>query len=92
MLDSIGITAHPGQILLTQGTSQALELVIRHLLKPGDTVLVDDPGYYNMFGNLRLQGVEGCCRFPASPDGPDTNALAALIGGPSAHVSTSRSR
>ena len=57
MLAGLGITAHPGQILLTQGTSQALELVIRYLLKPGDAALVDDPGYYNMFGNLRLQGV-----------------------------------
>ena len=58
MLAGLGITAHPGQILLTQGTSQALELVIRYLLKPGDAALVDDPGYYNMFGNLRLQGVK----------------------------------
>jgi DNA-binding transcriptional MocR family regulator len=51
-LGGLGITAHAGQILLTQGTSQALELVIRYLSRPGDTVLVDDPGYYNMFGNL----------------------------------------
>src|SRR5262249_27111607 len=36
MLAGLGITAHPGQILLTQGTSQALELVIQYLLKPGD--------------------------------------------------------
>ena len=57
MLAGLGITAHAGQILLTQGTSQALELVIRYLLRPGDAALVDDPGYYNMFGNLRLQGV-----------------------------------
>ena len=55
LLAELGITAHAGQILLTQGTSQALELVIRYLLKPGDAALVDDPGYYNMFGNLRLK-------------------------------------
>src|SRR6266702_8126783 len=46
MLSGLGITAHPGQILLTQSTSHALELVIRYLLKPGDAALVDDPGYY----------------------------------------------
>ena len=57
LLAELGITAQPGQILLTHGTSQRLELVIRYLLKPGDAALVDDPGYYNMFGNLRLQGV-----------------------------------
>jgi histidinol-phosphate/aromatic aminotransferase/cobyric acid decarboxylase-like protein len=43
LLAELGITAQPGQILLTHGTSQALELVIRYLLKPGDTALVDDP-------------------------------------------------
>jgi len=53
LLAELGITAHIDQVLLTQGTSQALELVIRYLLKPGDAALVDDPGYYNMFGNLR---------------------------------------
>jgi len=53
----IGVTAQPAQIVLTQGTSQALELVIRYLRKPGDAALVDDPGYYNLFGNLRLNGV-----------------------------------
>src|SRR5262249_9214757 len=65
------------QILLTQGASQGLELVIRHLLKPGDAALVDDPGYYNMFGNLRLQGVE-MLAVPRNPDGPDIAVLEQL--------------
>src|SRR5438128_4362411 len=74
MLASLGISAHSGQILLTQGTSQALELVIRYLLRPGDAALVDDPGYYNMFGNLRLQGVT-MLAVPRNPDGPDIAVL-----------------
>src|SRR2546430_12514530 len=49
---------------------------IRYLLKPGDTALVDDPGYYNMFGNLRLQGVE-MLAVPRNPDGPDVSFCAA---------------
>ncbi len=77
MLGGLGITAHPGQILLTQGTSQALELVTRYLLKPGDAALVDDPGYYNMFGNLRLHGVE-MLAVPRNPDGPDIAILESL--------------
>src|SRR5215813_229224 len=77
MLAELGITAHPGQILLTQGTSQALELVICYLLKPGDAALVDDPGYYNMFGNLRLQGVE-MLAVPRNADGPDIATLEKL--------------
>jgi DNA-binding transcriptional MocR family regulator len=77
MLGGLGITAHPGQILLTQGTSQALELVARYLLKPGDAALVDDPGYYNMFGNLRLHGVE-MLAVPRNRDGPDVGVLESL--------------
>jgi len=77
LLGELGITAHPGQVLLTQGTSQALELVIRYLLKPGDAALVDDPGYYNMFGNLRLQGVE-MLAVPRNADGPDIATLEKL--------------
>ena len=77
LLAELGIAAQPGQILLTHGTSQALELVIRYLLKPGDTALVDDPGYYNMFGNLRLQGVQ-MLAVPRNPDGPDIATLERL--------------
>jgi DNA-binding transcriptional MocR family regulator len=77
MLGALGITAHAGQILLTQGTSQALELAIRYLLKPGDAALVDDPGYYNMFGTLRLQGV-AMLAVPRNPDGPDVGVLEQL--------------
>jgi DNA-binding transcriptional MocR family regulator len=77
MLAGLGITARPGQILLTHSTSQALELVIRYLLKPGDAALVDDPGYYNMFGNLRLQGVE-MLPVQRNADGPDIGAIERL--------------
>ena len=77
MLAGLGVTAGPDQIVLTQGASQALELVIRYLLKPGDAALVDDPGYYNMFGNLRLQGVE-MLAVPRNPDGPDVAVLERL--------------
>jgi len=77
MLGGLGINAHPDQILLTQGTSQALDLVIRYLLKPGDAALVDDPGYYNMFGSLRLHGVQ-MLAVPRNPNGPDIAILERL--------------
>lgn len=77
MLAGLGVNAHPGQILLTQSTSQALELVTRYLLRPGEAALVDDPGYYNMFGNLRLLGVE-MLAVPRNRDGPDVAILEKL--------------
>jgi DNA-binding transcriptional MocR family regulator len=77
MLPEIGIKAHESQIVLTCGASQALDLVSRHLLKPGDKVLVDDPGYYNLFGNLRLQGLQ-LIGVPRDVDGPDLDMLESL--------------
>jgi DNA-binding transcriptional MocR family regulator len=76
-LGELGIPAQPSQIILTQGTSQALELIIRYFLKPGDTALVDDPGYYNLFGNLRLNDIE-MLAVPREADGPDMEILAKL--------------
>jgi DNA-binding transcriptional MocR family regulator len=77
MLGEIGISAAPSQIVLTDGTSRALELVIRQLLAPGDAALVDDPGYYNLFGNLRLSNVQ-MLGVPRNPDGPDLPSLERL--------------
>lgn len=69
------IKVSPDQILLTQGANHALDLVVRHLLEPGDTVLVDSPGYYPLFGKLALAKVEavGVSR---RGDGPDLDELA----------------
>lgn len=77
LLSDIGIEAGPAQILLTNGASQALDLVVRRLLSPGDAVLVDDPGYYNLFGNLRINGAR-LIGVPRGQDGPDLDALDTL--------------
>lgn len=77
-LAEFGIGAPPEQILLTHGATQALDIVARHLVKPGDTVFVDDPGYFNFFGNLRLIGAK-LVGVPRGIEGPDIEALEALL-------------
>ncbi|MEQ9638403.1 MAG: PLP-dependent aminotransferase family protein [Alphaproteobacteria bacterium] len=77
VLGVIGVSATAGQVVLTHGASQALDLIGRQLLRRGDKVLVEDPGYYNLFGSLRLQGLT-LLAVPRGPDGPDLEALAAL--------------
>jgi DNA-binding transcriptional MocR family regulator len=77
LLAERGIRADAAQIILTQGTSQALDLIIRRFVRPGDAVLVDDPGYYNLFANLRMQGAR-LLGVPRSPDGPDIAVLERL--------------
>ncbi|MCB1887190.1 MAG: PLP-dependent aminotransferase family protein [Rhodocyclaceae bacterium] len=77
-LAEAGIRALPSQILLTYGATQALDLVARYFLKAGDAVLVDDPGYWNVFASFRLQGFR-LLGVPRREDGPDLEALEALL-------------
>ncbi len=73
-LGSYAIAATPRQIVTTHGANHALDLIIRRFLAPGDHVLVEDPGYYPLFGKLKLQGAN-MLAVPRLPDGPDIDAL-----------------
>ncbi|WP_395655948.1 PLP-dependent aminotransferase family protein [Nocardioides sp.] len=42
---SRGVAADPDDVVVTHGTQQALDLVARVLVEPGDVVAVEDPGY-----------------------------------------------
>jgi len=66
------------QVLLTQGSSQALDLVARRLVRPGDAVLVDEPGYPNLMFMLRFLGAR-LIGVPRLAHGYDLPALEALI-------------
>jgi DNA-binding transcriptional MocR family regulator len=48
--------AAPDQVLLTHGATHAFDLILRTLTKPGDTVLVEDPGYSNLHSLIRHHG------------------------------------
>ncbi|WP_285113440.1 PLP-dependent aminotransferase family protein [Leifsonia sp. fls2-241-R2A-40a] len=39
------VEAGPDDVLVTSGAQQAFDLIARVLLRPGDTVVVEDPGY-----------------------------------------------
>jgi DNA-binding transcriptional MocR family regulator len=76
-LAELEIAAAPEQIVTTAGVTQALDLVARHLLQPGDTVLVDDPAWFLMFGSFAALGAH-VVGIPRLTDGPDIAALAQL--------------
>jgi DNA-binding transcriptional MocR family regulator len=65
-----GIEASPGQIMLTESGTQAIDLICRLLLEPGDTVLVDDPCYFNFHALLRAHRAT-IVSVPYTPTGPD---------------------
>ena len=69
-----GVEAPPDQIVLTESGTQALDLVCRFLVEPGDTVLVDDPCYFNFHALLRAHRVR-IVGVPYTPQGPDIAAL-----------------
>jgi DNA-binding transcriptional MocR family regulator len=77
-LSQLNIPAQPQQILLTASATHALDLCMRLYLKPGDAVLVDDPGFYNFFAMLRLYQLK-IVPLPRQVDGPDLTALAQLL-------------
>ena len=77
-LADFGIGATPRQIVLTHGANEAMDIVIRYFVPPGGTVLVDDPGYYPLFGKLKLAGAQ-MLGVPRLHDGPDLDVLEQLL-------------
>lgn len=77
-LERRGIHCGADQVLLTNGISHGLELVVRALCRPGDLVLVERPAYYNLFGLLHLSGLRAV-DVERAEDGPDLAALEALL-------------
>lgn len=65
-----GIEVGVDQILLTLSGTQAIDLLCRFMLKPGDPVLVDDPCYFNFQALLRAHQAK-IVSVPYTPTGPD---------------------
>lgn len=77
-LAEIEIAAAPGQLVLTAGVTQAIDIIARQFLRPGDVVLVDDPGWFLMFGMFAALGARPV-GVPRLADGPDLAVLEQLL-------------
>lgn len=73
-----GIPAAPDQIMLTESGTQAIDLLCRFLIEPGDAVLVDDPCYFNFHALLRAHRAR-VVGIPMTPSGPDIDAFAEAL-------------
>ncbi|MGE6741598.1 PLP-dependent aminotransferase family protein [Allorhizobium pseudoryzae] len=73
-----GIVAQPDQLMLTSTGTQALDLTCRFLLRSGDTVLIDDPCYFNFQALLKAHQVK-VVSVPYTPAGPDPDRFAAVL-------------
>lgn len=77
-LKPLNIEVDDSRVLTTAGASQGLDLIVRTLLKPGDCVVVENPGFSHLFDLLRLHGIS-MLEVPRTPRGPDTQVLEQLL-------------
>jgi DNA-binding transcriptional MocR family regulator len=77
-LTDLGVKAAPEQIITTLGATQALDIVTRSLLRAGDSVLVDEPGWSIEFARLAALGLR-VLPVPRGDDGPDLAVMQRLI-------------
>jgi DNA-binding transcriptional MocR family regulator len=85
-----GVEAAPEQIMLTDSGTQAIDLLCRFLIEPGDTVLVDDPCYFNFHALLRAHRAR-IVSVPYTPTGPDVAMFASVLAehGPRLYITNS---
>jgi DNA-binding transcriptional MocR family regulator len=74
-LAGIGLPAAPSQIVTTVGATHALDVVSRTLLRPGDPVMVEEPGWSVEFARLVALGMQ-VLPVPRRADGPDLEVMA----------------
>ena len=76
-LAGLALQVPPQQIVTTSGASQALDLVLRALTRPGDAVLVESPGWAMQFAQMAHHGLK-LLPVPRGADGPDLDTLEQL--------------
>jgi DNA-binding transcriptional MocR family regulator len=74
-LAGVSIPATPEQIITTVGATHALDIVSRTLLRPGDPVMVEEPGWAVEFARLNALGMR-LLPVPRRADGPDLEVMA----------------
>ncbi|MDB5731272.1 MAG: GntR family transcriptional regulator, partial [Variovorax sp.] len=74
-LADIHVPAAPEQILTTVGATHALDIVSRTLLRAGDPVMVEEPGWAIEFARLEALGMR-ILPVPRRADGPDLAVMA----------------
>lgn len=73
-----GIAARPDDVLITSGSQQAIDLVARTLVAPGDHVLVESPTFLTALDVFEGRGVN-LIGVPVDTDGMRVDVAAALV-------------
>ncbi|WP_025602675.1 aminotransferase-like domain-containing protein [Burkholderia sp. WSM2230] len=73
-----GVSCSPNEMLVTTGSQQGLDLLLRVLVNPGDVVLTEQPAYPATLQALRLQQAN-IVSLPVDAHGLDVDYLATLL-------------
>jgi DNA-binding transcriptional MocR family regulator len=74
-LADLNVPASPEQIITSIGATHALDIISRTLLRPGDPVMVEEPGWAVEFARLNALGMR-LLPVPRRADGPDLDVMA----------------
>jgi DNA-binding transcriptional MocR family regulator len=74
-LATLNVHAAPENIITTVGATHALDIVSRSLLRAGDHVMVEDPGWAVEFARLTAMGMR-LLPVPRGPEGPQLDVMA----------------
>jgi len=74
-LAGLSVKAAPEQIITTVGATHALDVISRTLLRAGDFVMVEEPGWAVEFARLDALGMR-ILPVPRRADGPDLEVMA----------------
>lgn len=73
-----GAPEDPRDVVITSGAHQALHLVARALLRPGDVVACESPSFMGLIASMRASGAE-MLPVPSGEQGLDVDAVEALL-------------
>jgi DNA-binding transcriptional MocR family regulator len=74
-----GVPVDPDEIIITVGATEAINLSLQAVAKPGDTVAVESPTYYAMLHAIERLGMRAI-EVPTHPaDGIDIDVLAQIV-------------
>jgi DNA-binding transcriptional MocR family regulator len=73
-----GYATSADEILVTTGARQAIDLVARALLEPGDVAVVESPTFAGALASLQSTGAR-VLPLPVDGDGPDIDALERIL-------------
>jgi DNA-binding transcriptional MocR family regulator len=74
-----GLAVDPGEIIITVGATEAINLCLQAVAKPGDTIAVESPTFYAMLHAIERMGMRAV-EVPTDPQtGISIEALAAIL-------------